>query len=90
MNTRLPGDPSRNGAIHVFRTPERKPHYQMGNKTIYGMALVFVALFKFSMTWLASVKPEPMNATITAFAGCVGIVLMVLGWREDRRSDRHN
>jgi len=48
-------------------------------RMIYGLAMVLFSMFKFSVNLLLGVAPEPMNASITFFLGCVGAYLIVSG-----------
>jgi hypothetical protein len=57
-------------------------------RTIYGLAMVLFSMFKFSVNLLLGVAPEPMNASITFFLGCVGAFLIVSGQLSERNSAR--
>lgn len=55
-------------------------------RTSYGIAMVLFSTFKFSVNLILGVPPEPMNASVTLFLGCIGIALIVAG----RLSERSN
>ena len=57
-------------------------------RTIYGLAMVLFSMLKFSVNLLLGVAPEPMNASITFFLGCVGAFLIVSGQLSERNSVR--
>ena len=68
-----------------------RSHRRVSNKRIYGIALIVVMLFKFLMTWLLDVTPDPMLTTINLAVGCVGVVLLMLGRRDQRKyNDERN
>ena len=52
-----------------MRTPEGWSRPQVNNKTVYGWSLMAVVVFKFVMTWILGVRPEPLPTTITLAAG---------------------
>lgn len=63
----------------------------MSNKRIYGIALIVVMLFKYFMTWLLGVTPDPTLTTLNLVAGCMGGILLFLGWRdEQKKNDERN
>jgi len=53
-------------------------------RTIYGLAMVSFSMFKFSVNQLLGVTPDPMNASITFFLGCVGFALIASGQLGER------
>jgi hypothetical protein len=75
----------------VNRKTALVPEHQLARtnrKTIYGIAMVLVSLFKFSITLIMGLTPEPMNATITFLFGCLGAALIVAGQLGERNSNR--
>lgn len=56
--------------------------------TIYGLAMVLFSVFKFSVNLFLGVAPDPFNASITLFLGCVGAFLIVSGQLSERNSVR--
>lgn len=56
----------------------------LGKKTLWGLSMVMVALFRFCMTWALNVPPEPLNVTLTSIVGVVGMMLFAWGRLKDR------
>lgn len=74
---------SRNGSPHnLLGQPDSRPHGRVSNKTIYGIALIGLMLFKFLMTWILGITPDHMLTTLNLVVGCVGGVLLILGRRD--------
>jgi hypothetical protein len=57
---------------------------RVSRKTLWGLSMVLVALFRFCMTWALNVTPEPVNVTLTAIIGLLGMTLFVWGRLNDR------
>jgi hypothetical protein len=56
----------------------------VGRKTLWGLSMVMVALFRFFMTWALNVTPEPVNVTLTSIIGVLGMMLFTWGRLKDR------
>jgi hypothetical protein len=56
----------------------------VSRKTLWGLSMVVVALFRFCMTWALNVPPEPVNVALTSITGVLGVTLFTWGRLKDR------
>lgn len=75
---------SRNGAPRHASDWVIRPRRHGIVKRSFGFAMVMLMLFRFFMTWLLNLTPDPMLSSINLAIGIAGITLILLARREDR------